>query len=100
MIEFDESGEPVVEPDYSLCWRGPAGHKIYAQNRASSVHGLADKNLSLLAPRSATMINSLFQREVFAVRDDCVTTIWGKRAMKSQMSLLPDVAPEKAAVNA
>jgi lysine N6-hydroxylase len=100
MIEFDDHGEPIVEPDYSLRWNGPAGHKIFAQNRAPSVHGLADKNLSLLAPRAATIINSLFERKVFAVRDECVTTLWGKRAMAAPMPLVPDVALEAVGVGA
>jgi lysine N6-hydroxylase len=77
LVELDDRGEPIVQSDYSLRWNGPARHKIFAQNRAASVHGLADKNLSLLAERSATIINSLFEREVFTLRDECVTTRWG-----------------------
>jgi lysine N6-hydroxylase len=77
LIDVDEHGQPVVEGDYSVRWSGPREHRIFAQNRAPSMHGLADKNLSLLATRSATIINSLFHREVFSVRDECVTTLWG-----------------------
>lgn len=100
LIEFDDRGEPIVEADYSLRWSGPLGHRIFAQNRAPSVHGLADKNLSLLATRSATIINSLFEREVFTIRDECVTTLWGQHALAPQPSPLPAASTERNAVNA
>jgi lysine N6-hydroxylase len=77
LIEVDERGEPIVEKDFSIRWAGGSGHRLFAQNRGLFVHGLADKNLSLLAMRSAIIINALFEREVFAVRDDCVGTAWG-----------------------
>ncbi|HEX6388602.1 MAG TPA: SidA/IucD/PvdA family monooxygenase, partial [Solirubrobacteraceae bacterium] len=96
-IEFDQHGQPVVEADYSLRWNGPRGHRIFAQNRAPSMHGLADKNLSLLATRSATIINSLFEREVFPIRDTCVTTLWGKHAMTGQPSPAEPVEPVEQA---
>jgi lysine/ornithine N-monooxygenase len=64
------------------------------------VHGLADKNLSLLAMRSATIINSLFEREVFTIRDECVTTLWGQHALAPQPSPLPAADTERVAVNA
>jgi lysine N6-hydroxylase len=77
LIEVDEHGGPIVEDDFSIRWAGPPEHRLFAQNRGQFVHGLADKNLSLLAMRSAIIINALFEREVFAVRDDCVSTAWG-----------------------
>jgi len=99
LIDFDDRGEPVVEADYSLRWSGPRGHRIFAQNRAPSMHGLADKNLSLLATRSATIINSLFEREVFTLRDDCVTMLWGKQAPQQQQQPQPVDLVERIAAN-
>lgn len=105
LLELGERGEPVVDEDFSLRWNGPAKHRIFVQNRAPTVHGLADKNLSLLAPRSATIINALFGREVYAVRDACATTLWGKgMALRDDelraVSLVPQAAPERMAASA
>lgn len=76
LIEHDDCGQPIVGSDFAIRWSGGRDHRLFAQNRASHVHGLADRNLSLLAPRSATIINALFEREVFAVRDDCSSMVW------------------------
>lgn len=76
MIDTDAQGDVVVDQDYSLRWKGQDRHKIFAQNRARFIHGLPDANLSLLAPRSAVIINSLFGRDIFEVTDDCPATVW------------------------
>lgn len=76
MIDTDAYGDVVVEADYSLRWKEQDRHRIFAQNRARFIHGLPDANLSLLAVRSAVIINSLFGREVFEIADDCAATVW------------------------
>ena len=76
MVDADDWGAPVVQADYSLRWKGEDSHKIFVQNRARYVHGLQDSNLSLLAVRSATIINSLFGRTVYELADDCAGTVW------------------------
>jgi lysine N6-hydroxylase len=59
----------VLEDDFSIKWDGPADHKIYLQNGARKQRGIADPNLSLLAWRSAIIINSLMKRTVYEVHD-------------------------------
>lgn len=76
MVDSDKRGDPVVEEDYSLRWKGQDNHKIFVQNRARYVHGLPDANLSLLPMRSAIVINSLFGRPVFEIGDEYRTTVW------------------------
>lgn len=76
-VETDDFGDLVVEDDFSVRWKGAAGHKIYAQNRARYTHGLTDANLSLLPMRSAVILNSLFDREIFDIRDEHLSTAWG-----------------------
>ncbi|ONI77900.1 hypothetical protein ALI144C_31330 [Actinosynnema sp. ALI-1.44] len=76
LVETDTDGEPVVEQDYSIRWKHSPEHRIFVQNRARFSHGLADPNLSLLAVRSAVIINSLLDRDVFVIRDDQVSTVW------------------------
>lgn len=53
--------------DYAVAWDGPAEHRIYVQNASRAVHGVADPNLSLVAWRSAMIINSLVGAEAYPV---------------------------------
>jgi len=76
MIDTDDLGNPAVETDYSLRWKHGDRHKIFVQNRSRYAHGLQDSNLSLLAVRSAIIINSLFERPVFDISDDYSATVW------------------------
>lgn len=51
-------------------------HQIFAMSRARLDLGYGDGNLSLLAVRSARIVNGLFEREVFALHEDVATTVW------------------------
>jgi lysine N6-hydroxylase len=75
-IELDDTGEMLVDSDYSVRWKGPDGHRIFALNRSRYTHGIPDANLTLLSVRSATVINSLFESEIFTIRDTSVSTRW------------------------
>ena len=76
LMELDADGEAALEPDYSVRWKHEPGNRIFAQNRGRLSHGLADPNLSLLAVRSAVIINSLLDRQVFDIRDEHSSTVW------------------------
>jgi lysine N6-hydroxylase len=76
-VEFGEDGELVVEADYSVRWKGMNGHRIYALSRARHNHGLTDVNLTLLPVRAAVVLNSMFGREMFQVRDELCAVDWG-----------------------
>jgi len=76
LLEVDEHGEPLIAQDYSLRWKHAGEHNIYVQNRGRFSHGLVDPNLSLLAVRSATILNSLAGRELYPVRDEQCDTVW------------------------
>ena len=75
-IETDDDGELVLDRDYSVRWDGPDNHRIYALNRARMSHGIPDANLTLLPVRAATVLNSMFGREMFQVRDDLCPISW------------------------
>jgi lysine N6-hydroxylase len=77
MIDTDDRGDPMVETDYSLRWKHSDSNKIFVQNRSRYSHGLQDSNLSLLSVRSAIIINSLFDRPVYDIADECLSTVWG-----------------------
>ncbi len=57
----------TVRADFSIDWDGPPELRIYAQDAARHMRGIADPNLSLMAWRSAVIANSLLGRQVYDV---------------------------------
>lgn len=76
-VDFTDEGELVVDADYSVRWKGMNGHRIFALNRARLNQGLTDANLTLLPVRAAVVLNSLFGRELFEIRDELCAVDWG-----------------------
>jgi lysine N6-hydroxylase len=62
-MSWDRDGFPV-RADYSVEWDGPPELRIYAQDAARHMRGVADPNLSLMAWRSAIIANSLLGQQV------------------------------------
>jgi lysine/ornithine N-monooxygenase len=60
----------VLNEDYSVKWDGPESMKIYIQNGARHCRGVADPNLSLMAWRSARIVNSVMGRCVYDVAEN------------------------------
>lgn len=58
-----------VRRDFSIEWDGPPSRRIYVQNAARVTHGIAEPNLSIMAWRGATIVNSLMGRTVYDVSD-------------------------------
>ena len=65
-----------LNSEFSHKWDGPQELKIYVQNRARHTHGIADPNLSLMAWRSATIINSLMGTRIYHVPEGDPLTAW------------------------
>jgi lysine N6-hydroxylase len=59
----------IVQDDYSIQWDGPPSLKIYIQNGAKHCRGVADPNLSLMAWRSAKIINSLAAECIYDIAE-------------------------------
>ena len=76
-VELLDDGELSVDGDYSVRWKGMNGHRIYALNRSRHNQGLTDANLTLLPVRAAIVMNSLFGREMFPVKDELCAVDWG-----------------------
>jgi lysine N6-hydroxylase len=74
-IRWTEAGYNVGS-DFSIEWDGPADHKIFVQNAAQKQRGIADPNLSLIAWRSATIINSVVNRSVYDVDQQSTLFDW------------------------
>ena len=57
-------GEPRIKDDFSVYWDGPNENRIYVQNWSMKQKGIADPNLSLVAWRSAKILNSLAGKSI------------------------------------
>jgi lysine/ornithine N-monooxygenase/glycine/D-amino acid oxidase-like deaminating enzyme len=79
-VEVDDSGELVMDSDYSVRWKGMNGNRMYALNRARYSHGIPDANLTLLPVRSAIVLNSMFDRQMFQISDELCPVQWGSAA--------------------
>ena len=67
-IRFGKDGF-VLSKDYSIEWERSPSLRIYVQNGAKCSRGIADSNLSLMAWRSAVIINSLAGKCIYDVEE-------------------------------
>jgi lysine N6-hydroxylase len=63
----DETGRPQLSADFAMQWDGPPANRIFALNAGLISHGIAEPQLSLMAWRSAVIVNALLGREHFDV---------------------------------
>ncbi|WP_433168263.1 FAD-dependent oxidoreductase [Kribbella sp. CA-247076] len=75
-IEFDDDGQMLVEPDYSVRWKGMNGHRIYTFNASRYSHGLTNAGLTQLPVRAAIVLNSMFDREIYPISDELCAVQW------------------------
>lgn len=64
-IELDGQGHYRLNASFEIEWDGPSDRRIYALNAGRFSHGIAEPQLSLMAWRSATIVNSLLGRDHF-----------------------------------
>lgn len=76
-------GRFAVRRDFSIEWDGPAANRLYLQNGARHVRGVADPNLSLVAWRSARIINSLAGEEIYRLDEESSPFCWSAPPMES-----------------
>lgn len=75
-IATDDGGEMILNRDYSVRCEGLGSSRIYAMNRGRMSHGIPDANLTLLPLRSAIVLNSMFDRELFEINDELCPISW------------------------
>ncbi|MCX4028352.1 SidA/IucD/PvdA family monooxygenase [Endozoicomonas sp. SM1973] len=64
-LMLDEKGRYSLNEHFTVDWDGPSENRIFAVNAGLHSHGIAEPQLSLMAWRSAKIINHLCQQEVF-----------------------------------
>jgi lysine N6-hydroxylase len=74
-IERDADGF-VFNEDFSVRWDGPANRRVFIQNGARHVRGIADPNLSLMCWRNALILNAVAGRVVYDVADESSAVDW------------------------
>ncbi|WP_321340871.1 SidA/IucD/PvdA family monooxygenase [Breoghania sp.] len=65
LIRCDRPGVPALHEDYRMDFDGPSTNRIYGLNLGLASHGIADPQMSLMAWRAATIVNSLQGHDVF-----------------------------------
>jgi len=68
-MTFNNAGEPELGAQFQIRWDGPAEHQIYALNAGRQTHGIAEPQFSLMAWRSAVILNHVVGRAIFDVGD-------------------------------
>jgi lysine N6-hydroxylase len=76
-ISVDRNERLVLADDYSAVWDGPRQNRIFALNAGRYSHGIADSQLSLMAWRSAAIINALLGRNHFDLELPQSVVRWG-----------------------
>lgn len=69
-INFDSQGRFKFKKCYAIEWQGPKENKIYALNFSRHNHGIIDPQTSLMAWRSANVINDLTHQTVFKTQQE------------------------------
>lgn len=87
-LDLDERGLYQLREDFSVEWDGPEASRIFALNAGRHSHGIAEPQLSLMAWRSAVIVNALLRREHFdlAVRPSAVKWVNDSADALSQMA--------------
>lgn len=70
LLAFDAQNRFIIKKNFDLEWKGPKSNKIYALNFSRHMHGIAEPQTSLMAWRSATIINDVTQREIYKINDN------------------------------
>lgn len=75
LLFFDDQNRLMAGKNFNLDWKGPKENKIYALNFSRHRHGIAEPQTSLMAWRSATIINDLAQNEIYKMNHEVPTFI-------------------------
>lgn len=65
LLNHDSEGRLIINKNFDLDWKGSEKNKIFALNFSRHRHGIAEPQTSLMAWRSATIINHLLGKEFY-----------------------------------
>lgn len=83
-LELDERGRPQLESSFEIRRRRRAGERLYIVNGGRTTHGIAESQLSLMAWRSAVILNDVLGRQRFAVERERDLVRWCARPARAE----------------
>lgn len=69
-LNIDERGRPTIATNFHMEWNGPDSNRLYAVNFSRHGHGIAEPQTSLMAWRSACILNDLLGFEAFPLNNE------------------------------
>lgn len=90
LITMHDKNTFKVRDDFTLEWSGPKENNIFAVNASMQTHGIAEPQLSLMARRSARILNRVLGRDLFDLSMPPALIQWrsGSRKNRSRRLLL------------
>ena len=82
-IDMETDTLPALGKHFDVSWDGSHQNRIYAVNAGLISHGIADPQLSLMAWRSATILNHLSGRSLFDLKTNTPMIDWGEKSIPS-----------------
>ena len=65
LLNYDSEGRLIINRNFDISWKGSPNNKIFALNFSRHRHGIAEPQTSLMAWRSASIINNLLNEEFY-----------------------------------
>jgi lysine N6-hydroxylase len=76
LLEHNMEGLPVLQESFAAKWQGSEKNQIYFLNAGYCSHGIAEPQLSLMAWRSAAIINHLLRQDFYDINDGKPLLSW------------------------
>lgn len=92
-LDLDERGLYQLREDFSVEWDGPAAARIFALNAGRHSHGIAEPQLSLMAWRSAVIVNALLGRGHFDLAPQSSAMKWVSDSTQTLSRIAQSSAP-------
>ncbi|WP_407330754.1 lysine N(6)-hydroxylase/L-ornithine N(5)-oxygenase family protein [Enterovibrio sp. 27052020O] len=83
-LDLDAQGRFSLNKHFEMNWAHASTHKIFAVNAGIHSHGIAEPQLSLMAWRSACIINHLCNENVFDTDCDCGLIDWASPVSRAE----------------
>lgn len=88
LFDMDENNQYQMNSDFELKWEGQKTNKIFAVNAGMHSHGIAEPQLSLMAWRSAKIINRLSGEALFDTQSGPGMIDWLTPSSNSEKSTI------------
>jgi lysine N6-hydroxylase len=75
-LQTTADGQYRITPDFTLAWNGPQENNLFAVNAGMHSHGIAEPQLSLMAWRSARILNRTLGRDQFDLTSTPAVIQW------------------------